>query len=93
MDVTLVPGNGCSPDSISKAHTPSEKMSLRPSSLSPIACSGDMYDGVPRSVPDCVISASTSFAIPKSVTLTLSPSYRMRFEGLMSRWMTPLLCA
>jgi hypothetical protein len=49
-------------------------MSLRPSSLSPMACSGDMYDGVPSSVPECVISASTSFAIPKSVTLTRSPS-------------------
>ena len=68
-------------------------MSLRPSRLSPIACSGDMYEGVPRSVPDCVISAFTSLAIPKSVTFTRSTSNRMRFEGLMSRWITPFVCA
>ncbi len=74
MAVTLLPGNGCSPESISKAQTPSEKMSERPSSFSPIACSGDMYDGVPSSVPDWVISVSMSLAIPKSVTFTRSPS-------------------
>ena len=42
MAVTLLPGNGWRDESISKAQTPSEKMSLRPSTFSPIACSGDM---------------------------------------------------
>ncbi len=41
----------------------------------PPACSGDMYAGVPITIPVCVLPvempwSSVSFAIPKSTTLT-----------------------
>ena len=52
-------------------------MSLRPSILfdCPEPCSGDMYAGVPITMPVCVLpvelpSSSVTRAMPKSTTLT-----------------------
>ncbi len=64
-------------------------MSLRPStSRSPLACSGDMYVGVPTVLPVTVsrVPASIARAIPKSVTMArpVAPSSRM-LSGLTSR--------
>ena len=65
-------------------------------SLLPIACSGDMYVGVPTAIPVRVSvsppATDTARAIPKSATIAPLASSRM-FSGLMSRWMTPLECA
>ncbi len=58
---------------------------------SPTTCSGDMYSGVPRTMPLAVsfLTEAAILARPKSAR-TGVPSGRMRmFEGLMSRWSTP----
>ena len=52
----VAPVNGCSPVSISYSMQPSAKRSLRPSIVSPAACSGLMYAGVPTVTPTCVSS-------------------------------------
>jgi hypothetical protein len=63
--------------------TPMEYRSLRASSGSPLPCSGDMYSGVPTSVPlevsgpfamlvTCEPRSLVSLAIPKSHTFTTS---------------------
>ena len=46
------PVNGCSPVSISYSMQPSANRSLRPSIVSPAACSGLMYAGVPTDDAD-----------------------------------------
>ena len=77
--------------------TPSEKMSLAGPrrSISPAACSGDMYHGVPITVPVTVIFFLPSsffrysLARPKSVSLGLPSAVRRMFSGLRSRWMIP----
>ena len=55
-----------------------------------------MYAGVPTVTPVWVslspLAALTALAIPKSATIACPDSSRM-FSGLMSRWMTPRLCA
>jgi hypothetical protein len=72
-------------------------MSLRPSSSrSPIACSGDMYAGVPTATPVTVNreSPAAARAMPKSVT-TARPVARssMTLSGFTSRCTTPRPCA
>ena len=65
--------------------------------VSPRACSGDMYQGVPNTMPVCVrwmwSSSSVTFAMPKSMTFgTTRPSsvsLRKTFSGLMSRCTMP----
>ena len=61
-------------------------MSLRPSiTRSPVACSGDMYCGVPSERPVCVMRAPPAFeiasAMPKSAT-TGCPSLEQNVLGL-----------
>jgi hypothetical protein len=68
-------------------------MSLRAViSRSPIACSGDMYCGVPMDMPVSVMRVPPALlaasAMPKSAT-SAAPSCSRMFSGLMSRWMTP----
>ena len=67
-----------------------------------LACSGDMYCGVPTTPPNAVsmvLSVSVppvALAMPKSITFgTGLSSYRATSTllGLMSRWMTPFWCA
>ena len=63
-----------------------------------LACSGDMYSGVPTTAPNPVISVLSvsvcpaALATPKSITFgTGRSSYiaTSTFDGLMSRWMIP----
>ena len=59
-----------------------------------IACSGDMYGGVPIVVPVAVTNApvsaeSVAFAIPKSAIFTPPAPVTMRFSGFRSRWTMP----
>ena len=79
-------------------------MSARASTLlSPAACSGDMYVGVPTDIPvpvrfapsdssDAVRAATSARATPKSAS-TACPSSSRMFSGLMSRCTIPLRCA
>ena len=83
-------------------------MSLRSSMLlvSPEACSGDMYEGVPTSEPAWVSNATAGpasepcttstaprlFAMPQSITSTSPKGPSMMFCGFRSRWMTPCAC-
>jgi len=96
------PRNGFEPVSISWRITPSENRSLRASTRSPRACSGDMYAAVPTSDPSTVrcsvrVSASCApasslsrcFATPKSRIFARPSEVRMTFSGLRSRWTTP----
>ena len=48
---SVAPANGRRPATISYRTTPKEKMSLRASRRLPVACSGDMYAMVPRTMP------------------------------------------
>ena len=74
----LWPGKGSLPVASWNMITPSEYTSLRGSILfvRPPACSGDMYAGVPITMPVCVLPVdcpdpvSVSLAMPKSTTLT-----------------------
>ncbi len=56
-----------------------------------VACSGDMYDGVPIRAFECVISepASSRLASPKSVTCGAPCSSSRIFAGFRSRWRIP----
>ena len=55
----------------------------------PPTCSGDMYDGVPITMPVRVLALSITLAMPKSVN-TADPSGRKRmFSGLISLWTMP----
>ncbi len=90
--------NGTRPVIISYATTPRAYRSVRASiSLSPAACSGLMYVGVPIATPVPVRvpePVSRALAIPKSVTMTRRrvPSRRM-LSGFTSRWMMPMVWA
>jgi hypothetical protein len=91
------PSNGEMPVSASYMTQPIENTSERASTpLSPRACSGDMYSGVPTRCPVLVADSAvpSSSASPKSSTLSapMSPPTRNRFDGLMSRWTTPCAC-
>ena len=76
-------------------------MSDRKSAVgSPVACSGDMYAGVPSVLPAVVSvelppsarAAVIALAMPKSVTTAASPA-SSTLSGLMSRWTMPWSCA
>ena len=99
--VAVLAANGDAPDSNSYSTAPRLKRSDCPSTSSPRACSGDMYCGVPMSMPLTVCpgiavadvtSASAGLArraMPKSSNLT-SPSCRIiTLSGLRSRWTMP----
>ena len=67
-------------------------MSLRASTCSPRACSGERYCAVPITAEVWVIVAAgvgTARAMPKSMTLTSPLRVSMTFAGLMSRWTMP----
>src|SRR5678816_3007157 len=84
ISAVFSPANACCPVIISYSTEPKEKMSLRRSTLRPLACSGDMYAAVPKMtspavnalrVGDCErlddgASVSDVFARPKSRTFT-----------------------
>ena len=96
--------NGVVPVSSSYRRTPSEYTSARVSMSTPLssACSGAMYSGVPTiwKWPVCsvrsVSAPPVALAMPKSITFgTGRPSTTVTrtLDGLMSRWMTPFMCA
>ena len=61
---------------------------------SPSSCSGDMNEGVPRTMPVLVRLVSVRRAMPKSVTFNSSVSgLYIMLAGLMSRWTTFWRCA
>jgi hypothetical protein len=72
---------------------PSENTSLRASSGSPVACSGDMYDGVPKNSPALVSCAAGILAIPKSMSLGCPLGSTMMLAGFTSRWTMSFSCA
>ncbi|CAM4044273.1 hypothetical protein COSO111634_31930 [Corallococcus soli] len=63
------PWNRRPPVSSSHSTTPSANTSVRASTLSPRACSGDMYANLPLSTPG-LVSVLPAFAMPKSVSFT-----------------------
>jgi hypothetical protein len=70
-----------------------EYRSLRESTRSPRACSGDRYWAVPMTCAVWVMVACESLtarAMPKSITLTSPVRVSITLPGLMSRWMIPL---
>ena len=102
ISVGVLPSNGSRAVTASYRTTPSEKMSDRPSTGRPSACSGDMYETVPRITPAMVICAcvavgsgcrSANFARPKSRTFTTPRPVSIRFALLMSRCTIPCPCA
>jgi hypothetical protein len=58
MTAVVPPRNGTAPVAISYSTDPKLKRSLRTSSISPRACSGDIYATVPTAIPGLVRSAS-----------------------------------
>ena len=60
----------------------------------PAACSGEMYDAVPRTVPAAVSWPTIAdLAMPKSVSTSVPLGRTSRFPGLTSRWTMPFSCA
>ena len=59
------------------------------------ACSGDMYSGVPITVPELVSlrSEPAILASPKSARTGVPSLWRRMFDGLMSRCRMPCACA
>jgi hypothetical protein len=94
-DTGLSPTKGGRPVSVSYSRQPAEYRSLRASTASPRACSGDRYWAVPTTAWVWVIVAeesATARAMPKSMTLTMSEfSQYITFAGLMSRCTIPAL--
>ena len=81
--------------SISNNTTPVEYRSVRASTVSPLACSGEKYDAVPRIAVVCatvVDESETARAMPKSMTFTWPVVVIMMLPGLMSRCTTPARC-
>ena len=69
-----------------------EYRSLRVSTISPRACSGERYWAVPTTACCWVTVAAESSmarAIPKSMTFTMPVEVSIMFPGLMSRWTIP----
>ena len=67
-------------------------MSLRVSTVSPRACSGERYCAVPITAAVWVMVddvSATARAIPKSITFTVPSMVSITLAGLMSRWMMP----
>ena len=86
------PVNGGLPVSSSYSRHPVEYRSLRASTRSPRACSGDRYCAVPITWAVWVIVAWASLtarAMPKSITLTSADRVSITFPGLMSRCTIP----
>ena len=84
--------NGGRPVSSSYIRQPVEYRSLRASTRSPLACSGDRYCAVPMTWAVCVMVAWASLiarAMPKSITLMSPFLVTMTFPGLMSRCTMP----
>ena len=83
--------------------TPSEKTSLRASTVSPRICSGLMYAGVPNAASASLFGVRTSgssalgrrsrCAIPKSTSFTSPRFETSTFAGFTSRCTTPRSCA
>ena len=86
------PVNGGRPVSSSYSRHPVEYRSLRESTRSPRACSGDRYCAVPITWAVWVIVAWASLiarAMPKSMTLTSPLRVTITLPGLMSRCTMP----
>ena len=69
-------------------------MSLRASTVSPRACSGERYWAVPITAAVWVMVAdvsATARAMPKSITLTSPVGVSITLAGLMSRCTMPAL--
>ena len=65
-------------------------MSERRSDSRPSTCSGDMYSGVPMTLPSAVTPwVPTARAIPKSRILAFPSLSIMMLPGLRSRWTMP----
>ena len=69
MIADIVPTNRRWPVSSSWNDAP-DRISDRVPIISPVNCSGDMYAGVPRTVPACVIALHSMRAVPKSAIFT-----------------------
>ena len=85
--------NGGRPVSSSYSRQPVEYRSLRASTRSPLACSGDRYWAVPMTWAVWVIvicASATALAMPKSITLTSPARVSITLPGLMSRCTMPL---
>ena len=81
---------GFDPVSASWSITPTEKRSERASRWEAVACSGDMYAGVPMTLPVCVRRVIwLVFEMPKSATFTAPARVTITFCGLTSRWTMP----
>ncbi len=86
---------GVSPVSISQSTTPNAHTSVCRPTISPRACSGLMYDGVPITTPISVAidvcvglsggADSMALARPKSRTLILPSGMSLMLAGLRSR--------
>ena len=96
------------PVSNSYSRQPNAQTSVRLSIVSPRACSGLMYGGVPRTCPARVSAGVAVFcsdnrrrsslpqialASPKSSTFTRPSGVTFTFAGFRSRWTIALLCA
>ena len=88
--------NALVPVNISYSTHPNDQISVRLSTVKPLACSGLIYAAVPSSVPDCVSSdfatlvafvppisapVSRAFATPKSSTLMVPSGPHLNIRG------------
>ncbi len=86
------PVNGGRPVSSSYSRQPAEYRSLRESTRSPLACSGERYWAVPITWAVWVMVDWASLiarAMPKSITLTSPLRVTITLPGLMSRCTMP----
>ena len=83
--VGFSPLKGRSPVSIWYSITANENWSAVPATGCPVTCSGDMYAGVPTTVPVRVSVVVATLATPKSVILGRPSRVIRMFAGLMSR--------
>ncbi len=84
--------NGGCPVISSNSTQPAAYTSLRASTASPRACSGDRYWAVPITAAVWVTAAwpsCTARAMPKSITLTAPVLVIITLAGFTSRWMMP----
>ncbi len=86
---------GGRPSTQQYSSAPSDHRSAGGPGASPLARSGEMYDGAPTSMPVEVMDGSPStLAMPKSVSTTrLSSSAMITLDGLTSRCRMPAACA
>ncbi len=90
---------GVEPVTHSKSTTPTDQRSASGPTAPALACSGDMYSGVPRITP-CWVNlplACATWAMPKSRSLAWASPLFLRvtkmFPGLMSRCTILFRCA